>query len=123
MNRTAVADPAPLRVLRDRSASLPAPLTAFIGRERALEELSAIARGARLLTLTGPGGSGKTRLAIEIARSLETSFDDGVAWIELAAIGDAALVPQTVASALGIRAEAGRGAASGRLPLLRRLSR
>lgn len=111
MNRISAADPPQLRILRDRSSSLPAPLTSFIGRERALSQVAAIVQSHRLLTLTGPGGSGKTRLAIEVARSVVESFDDGATWIELAAVSDAALVPQTIAAAFGLRQQQGRSAA------------
>lgn len=97
-----------MRVLRDRSPTLPAPLTSFIGRERALAEVAASVHSHRLLTLTGPGGSGKTRLSIEVARKVADSFEDGVTWIELAAVSDAALVPQTVAAAFGLRQQQGR---------------
>ncbi len=86
------------------------PLSSFIGRERELEEVKRILGGTRLLTLTGPGGVGKTRLAIEVARDLQcgTTFADGGSFAGLAALADAALVPQEIAAALGIHEEAGR---------------
>jgi predicted ATPase/DNA-binding SARP family transcriptional activator len=108
LNRSTVVEKAPLRVVRDRVTSLPAPLTSFIGREKVLGEVVAAARVSRLLTLIGPGGSGKTRLAIEAARALADAFEDGVVWVELAAVTDASLVPQTLATALGIRHQPGR---------------
>ena len=111
MNRVTAVELPPLRVLRDRSTTLPAPLTTFIGRERALSEVVAGVHSHRLLTLTGPGGSGKTRLAIEAAGRVADSFADGVVWIELAGVTDPALVQQTVAGAFGLRQQQGRAAA------------
>ena len=63
-------------------------------------------RGVRLLTLTGPGGVGKTRLALELAHNLRASFADGLSWIDLTALRDPSLVPQTVAQVLGLREQA-----------------
>ena len=80
---------------------LPVHLTRFIGRERELEELAKLVRSARLVTLTGAGGSGKTRLALEAAAQATASFSR-VAWVDLAPIADGDLVPQQVASALAI---------------------
>jgi predicted ATPase/DNA-binding XRE family transcriptional regulator len=82
---------------------LPTALTSFIGREDEKDELVRLLPSTRLLTLTGVGGCGKTRLALEVARLLYASYPDGVWLVELAPIADPALVPQTVASALGIR--------------------
>jgi predicted ATPase/DNA-binding SARP family transcriptional activator len=90
---------------------LPAPLTAFIGRERALVDVGTAVREHRLVTLVGTGGAGKTRLSIEIARRAVDAFDDGVVWIELAPLTDGALVAQTVAAALGLRHQPGRALA------------
>jgi predicted ATPase/DNA-binding CsgD family transcriptional regulator len=86
------------------------PLSSFIGRERELQEVKRHLGDARLLTLTGPGGVGKTRLAIEVARDLQrgTTFADGASFAGLAALAEAALVPQEIAAALGIHEEAGR---------------
>src|SRR5829696_1905811 len=90
--------------------ALPASLTSFVGRERELTAAGLlVARGVRLLTFTGPGGVGKTRLAIEGARAVERHFPDGVWFVELAPLIDPALVPQTVAGVLGVREGAGRG--------------
>jgi predicted ATPase/DNA-binding SARP family transcriptional activator len=80
------------------AVSLPIPLTPLLGRTRELREAADLLRRTRLLTLTGAGGSGKTRLAIELARRGERD----AAWIDLAAIGDPALVPQQVLGALEI---------------------
>jgi predicted ATPase len=86
---------------------LPEPLTSFVGRERELREIRDHLESARLLTLTGAGGIGKTRLALQVARGLA---DEGtpVAFADLAPLGDAALVPQVVARSLGIGEQRGR---------------
>jgi predicted ATPase len=81
----------------------PVPLTPIVGREReaaALRDLLS-GRAARLVTLTGPGGVGKTRLAIEVASTLEVGFDT-VAFVPLAPVGDAGLVAATIAQAVGL---------------------
>lgn len=86
------------------STNLPFQLTSFIGREREIVEVKRLLTGTRLLTLTGPGGGGKTRLALEVANTLlvTATFPDGVWWVELATLSDPALVPQLVATALNI---------------------
>ena len=82
---------------------LPAPATMLVGRRREVGEIrDAVERGARLVTLTGPGGIGKTRLAIEVASGLAERFRDGVTFISLGALRDHALVPAEIASALGL---------------------
>ncbi|MFL5759217.1 MAG: ATP-binding protein [Thermomicrobiales bacterium] len=83
---------------------LPAPLTAFVGRERELAGLRALLarRDVRLLTVTGPGGVGKTRLAIEAARELADDFAAGVRFVPLAPLGSPDLVLPTIARTLGI---------------------
>jgi predicted ATPase/DNA-binding SARP family transcriptional activator len=93
-------EPAVLRARRH----LPAPATALVGRRAQLDDLVALlgTPGVRLLTVTGAGGAGKTRLAIQAAAELAASFDDGVYFVELAPLEDAALVPQAVAHALGV---------------------
>ncbi len=82
---------------------LPLEITSFVGRERELAEIKETLEGTRLLTITGPGGSGKTRLALRMAADLAERFQDGARWVELAALSDPNLVPQRVASALGVR--------------------
>jgi transcriptional regulator with XRE-family HTH domain len=82
--------------------NLPVQVTNFIGRERELAELTAQLNTARLVTLTGSGGVGKTRLALELAGQLLDRFKDGVWLIELAPLTDPARVPQTLAAALGL---------------------
>jgi predicted ATPase/DNA-binding SARP family transcriptional activator len=90
---------------RQSLLTLRAPMTELLGRERELSELRALlaSRQARLLVLTGAGGSGKTRLAIEVARRNASSFANGAALIELAPLRDPDLVPAAIATALGVR--------------------
>ena len=83
-------------------SNLPIPLTSFIGREQELKTLKDIFNKTRLLTLTGVGGCGKTRLSIELAAQISDQFAEGVWWVELAAIQDEALVPQTIRRTLGL---------------------
>jgi predicted ATPase len=86
------------------SESIPAPLTALLGREKELGEVGRMLRdGARLVTLTGPGGIGKSRLAMEIGRSLAADFPDGVFFVALAAAQDEGGVRAALAEALGVR--------------------
>jgi predicted ATPase/DNA-binding SARP family transcriptional activator len=93
---------APEGIASPVEAKLPSFLTAFVGRESEIEEVAALVRdGARLLTLTGLGGMGKTRLAVEAARNLATDFNGNVAYVQLASITDPALVAPTIAQALG----------------------
>jgi predicted ATPase/class 3 adenylate cyclase len=92
----------PLRTISN--TNLPRPVSSFIGRNREVEEVVALLRdGARLLTLTGPGGSGKTRLAIEAAGELVPEFKAGVFWVSLAPLRDPALVSETIATTLGAK--------------------
>jgi predicted ATPase/DNA-binding SARP family transcriptional activator/DNA-binding CsgD family transcriptional regulator len=88
--------------------NLPPPRTSFVGREREMIEVKRSLSTTRLLTLTGAGGSGKTRLAIEVVRDLVGSYADGVWLIELAPLADPELVPQAVAGALGAQEQSGR---------------
>jgi predicted ATPase/DNA-binding SARP family transcriptional activator len=88
--------------------NLPLARTSFIGRERERLEVKRLLAMTRLLTLTGVGGSGKTRLAIELARDLAGAYPDGAWLVELASLSDPALVPQAVARALGVREQPGR---------------
>jgi hypothetical protein len=100
--------PVPLIPLSDRTllgAPLPAPLTSFVGREREVEHVVALLRrpDVRLVTLIGPGGVGKTRLALRAAEALAGGFADGVALVDLTPIAAPDLVAPTVARALGVR--------------------
>lgn len=92
----------PLRTIS--STNLPHPASSFVGREKEVEEVASLLRdGARLLTLTGPGGSGKTRLAIEAAAELVPEFKAGVFWVGLAPLRDATLVSATIGQTLGAK--------------------
>ncbi|HYB49160.1 MAG TPA: AAA family ATPase, partial [Streptosporangiaceae bacterium] len=81
---------------------LPVRLTPLVGRESELNDIVRAVTRCRLLTLTGPGGTGKTRLALAAARSADASFPAGVCWVELAQIEDPGIVAQAVASGLGV---------------------
>jgi non-specific serine/threonine protein kinase len=82
--------------------NLPVPITRFIGREKQVKEIVRLMGKDRLLTLTGSGGVGKTRLAIEAANTLSPDFKDGVWWVDLVGLNDPALLPQTVAQVVGV---------------------
>ena len=84
---------------------LPRPLTELVGREQETSEVSALLFKSRLITLTGPGGVGKTRLAIRVAESWAEDQPDGVWFVDLAPLTDATLVPRSVAAVLGVREE------------------
>ena len=90
-------------------SGLPAPLTAFIGRKRELDHLTALFGRAdvRLMTLTGPGGTGKTRLALALAEWVARDFADGVTFVDLAPLGDHGRVPAEIAGALGLQESPG----------------
>jgi len=88
--------------------NLPIQVTSFIGRERELRELQRLLPATRLLTLTGSGGTSKTRLSPQVAAEVLDAFKDGVWFVELAPLSDPALVPATIASVLGVREERGR---------------
>ncbi|HTO25879.1 MAG TPA: tetratricopeptide repeat protein, partial [Gaiellaceae bacterium] len=92
----------------DGPRPLPADASSFVGRGRELGELRALLGHTRLLTLTGTGGAGKTRLALELARGAEASYEGGAALVELAAVADPQLVPDAVAAALDARALPGQ---------------
>ena len=88
------------------TTNLPRPASSFVGRERDVAEVASLLRdGGRLITLTGPGGSGKTRLAIESAAELVPEFKAGVFWVGLASLRDPALVMEAIAQALGARGD------------------
>ncbi|HET9589239.1 MAG TPA: tetratricopeptide repeat protein [Anaerolineales bacterium] len=102
------ADFSELKTLDLFPHNLPMQLTSFVGREKEIVEVKRQLLGDRLVTLTGPGGTGKTRLALQVGAELLELFPDGVWLVELASLSDPALVPQSVASVLGIREAAGR---------------
>lgn len=98
----------PLRSLQALANNLPVQWTSFIGREKEIEEVRSLLAKTRLLTLTGSGGCGKTRLALQVAAELIEGYSDGVWLVELGALSDPAFVPQQVATALGLREAPGR---------------
>ncbi len=98
----------PIRSLDARPNNLPTQLTTFVGREKELHEAGELLMGARLLTLTGPGGTGKTRLSLELAARSADRFPDGAFFVPLEPISEAALVPATIAQALGLPDRGGR---------------
>src|SRR5713101_6438679 len=93
---------------KQQLSNLPSALSSFVGRGRELLEVQQLLATTRLLTLTGPGGCGKTRLALAVANELVLQFEDGVWLTEFAPLTDASLVPQAVASVSGIHEQAGR---------------
>jgi predicted ATPase/class 3 adenylate cyclase len=103
-----------LRTLDSAPNNLPTQLTSFIGRRRELTEARRLLDGTRLLTFTGPGGTGKTRLALQLGVEVLDHFPDGVYFAPLAPIADPALVPSTVGQILGLQEAGGQ-------PLVERL--
>src|SRR5688572_19683956 len=101
-------DPVPLLPFpgsaRPADARLPSPLSSFVGREAEIAAIVDLLRrpGVRLVTLTGPGGVGKTRLALRTAEDIAERFADGLAYVPLDAVRDPELVARTVAGALGV---------------------
>ena len=91
-----------LRTLDAVPNNLPTQLTTFLGRQRELEEAAALLEQARLLTLTGPGGTGKTRLSLQLAADATERFHDGVFFVPLGTIDEPDLVLPTIAQALGM---------------------
>jgi predicted ATPase len=88
---------------RSSKLKVPIPLTSFIGREKELKEVAGLFSKSRLITLTGSGGVGKTRLAIQVVSEVLDLFPDGVWFLDLAPLSDPALVPNTLASLFGLR--------------------
>ena len=80
--------------------NIPIPLTSLVGRQQEVQEIIQVLSTTRLLTLLGPGGVGKTRLAIEAANAAARKFPNGVCWVDLASLMDPSLIPQTIAKAL-----------------------
>ena len=83
--------------------NIPVPLTSFIGREKELKEVASLLSKSRLVTLTGSGGVGKTRLAIQIVADVLDKFPDGIWFLDLAPLSDPAFLPNTLTSLLGLR--------------------
>jgi non-specific serine/threonine protein kinase len=110
-DRTATAEP----LTAGRAHNLPRPRSSFVGRQGELDELEKLLEVPGLLTVVGPGGVGKTRLAVEVGRRLVGSFSGGVWLVELAPLRDPSLVPHAVAAALGVSEERDR-------PLLEKLT-
>ena len=97
-----------LRTAAEASSHLPGQLTRFLGREREVAEISALVRDARLLTLTGPGGTGKTRLALEVARRVADEFDGGTHFVDLSLVDDPKFVLPMIAAGLELPDRGGR---------------
>ncbi len=93
----------PIKSLSTHPNNLPQQLTSFIGRESAIVEIRSLLGKTRLLTLTGAGGSGKTRLSLQAAADTLEQFPDGAWFVELAALTEPSLVPQALATALGVK--------------------
>jgi predicted ATPase/class 3 adenylate cyclase len=102
------ADFPPLSTLDVSPDNLPAQLTSFIGRDAEVAEVKRLLSEARLVTLTGSGGCGKTRLSIQAASELGADYSNGVWFVELAPLADPALVPRAVATVLGLREDSKR---------------
>ena len=107
------ADFPPIRSLDARPNNLPVQLTSFVGRERELEEARELLGRTRLLTLTGPGGTGKTRLGLQLAASLAEGYD-AVYFVALEPVSDPALVPPAIATVLSV-GDGGRESAMDRI--------
>src|SRR5215472_17543266 len=88
--------------------NMPAELTSFVGREPQLAELRRLLHRSRLITLTGPGGAGKSRLALRAASEILGRYPDGVWLVDLAPLGDARLLEHTLAAACGIKEDPNR---------------
>jgi predicted ATPase len=102
------ADFPPLKTLNTFPNNLPAQLTSFIGREKEIEAARSLLAKTRLLTFTGSGGSGKTRLALQVGAEVLEEYTDGVWLVELAALTEPGLLSSTVAQALGVKEQPGQ---------------
>jgi predicted ATPase/class 3 adenylate cyclase len=98
---------APLRSLDARPNNLPVQVSSFVGRDEVIREVEEALEGTRLLTLTGPGGTGKTRLALEVAYRQLPAFADGVWFVDLSAVTDPSVVPTEIALAVGASRDPG----------------
>jgi predicted ATPase/DNA-binding CsgD family transcriptional regulator len=90
------------------STRIPVQLTRFIGREQEIGDITRLLTESRLLTLTGPGGCGKTRLAAAVATQVEDEFEDGAFWVDLASIADDSLLSQAIAKSVDVKEQPGR---------------
>ncbi|HKV44222.1 MAG TPA: AAA family ATPase, partial [bacterium] len=97
----------PVASVDTHAHNLPHPVSSFVGRDREIAEVTRLISTSRLVTLTGAGGCGKTRLALRVAAAVLEAYPDGVWLVELAALADPALVLQSVASAVGVREVSG----------------
>jgi predicted ATPase/class 3 adenylate cyclase len=109
----------PLRTLEAYRHNLPTQMTTFIGREKEMTEIKEAIQDHRLVTLTGAGGTGKTRLALQVAADLLDQFPDGVWFVELAQIADPELIPQTILTATEVQIQPGRSALDSLIDFLR----
>jgi predicted ATPase/class 3 adenylate cyclase len=100
----------PIRSLDRRPNNLPTQLTSFVGREAELAEASELLRSSRLLTLTGPGGTGKTRLSLQLAADVAERFADGIWFVALEPVRDPRLIAATILTTLGLVEAGGRSA-------------
>src|SRR5262249_24176494 len=98
----------PIKTLDMYQHNLPAQTTSFIGREKEIGEIKQALSGYRLVTLTGSGGTGKTRLSLQVAASLLAGSADGIWFVELAPLTDPDLIPQTILYLFGIAEQAGQ---------------
>jgi predicted ATPase/class 3 adenylate cyclase len=98
----------PVRSLESTPNNLPQPLSTFVRRDDVLDEARSRMRASRLLTLLGPGGLGKTRLALQLAAEALDGYADGAWFVDLAPLADASLVPQAIAAVLGVKEEPAR---------------
>ncbi|MEO8210786.1 MAG: adenylate/guanylate cyclase domain-containing protein [bacterium] len=102
-----IEDFPPLKTLDARPNNLSVQLTGFIGREKEIADIKKILSGVRLLTFLGPGGTGKTRLALQVGADIIDDFANGVWIVELASLNDPFLLPQTIAESLGLKENPG----------------
>ena len=109
----------PLKTLDIYRHNLPPQLTSFIGREKEMMEVKQALAEHRLVTLTGSGGAGKTRLSLQVAADLLDSFPNGIWFVELAPITDPDLIPQTILSAADMQTQQGRSAVDSLMDFLR----
>jgi len=99
-----------LKILSVQKHNLPTQVTSFIGREKEKEEIKQVISESRLVTLTGSGGTGKTRLGLQVAEEILNEFPDGVWLVELASLADSSLILHTILNTLGLREQKGQDA-------------